>query len=379
VIALAWLFAYRSLGYGASGSGLYVDPGREPLRFLLTAAEQGPVLLLGQLGVADPLPYYLISLSGQHLTWIGAFLFLLFVGSVFLPLAKGSRTVGFWTTGMLLSLVLVSGVQVTTGRPLLFVGIGAMGLVAHLIGIVCEKVSPLLNRPYWRLSAFTLTFLFILVHMILSPLNFAARTALPLPSLLRLEETLNLTTPPGVERQHLVVVNAPNTFSFLYFPSLWTINNRPVPARTRILAPGSTSVEIARIDSATILVRPKGGFLVPPGSTIGSEGDEPPLLHPAYYFQHYDKTFRSDADPMNLGERIELSGMTVEVSGLTADGRPLEALVHFSAPLEASRYRWLQWDWSQGAYRDFTPPDIGDSIWVPGPPTEMPTGLELRR
>ena len=280
---------------------------------------------------------------------------------------------------MLLSLMLVSGVQVTTGRPLLFVGIGAMGLVAHLIGVVSEKVSPLLKRPYWRLAASTLTFLFILLHAILSPLHFVARTALPLPPLLRLEETLDFSTLPGIERQHLVVVNAPNTFGFLYFPSLWTLYNRPVPARTRILAPGSMSVEIARLDSATILVRPQGGFLIPPGSTIGSQGDEPPLLHPAYYFQHYDKAFRSDADPMNLGERIELSGMTVEVSSLTADGRPLEARVHFSAPPEASCYRWVQWDWRQGVYTNFTPPDIGHSIWVSGPPLEVPTGLELKR
>ena len=82
---------------------------------------------------------------------------------------------------------------------------------------------------------------------------------------------------------------------------------------------------------------------------------------------------------MKLVLRVEVSGMIVEVRKITDDGRPLEALIHFSAPLEASCYKWVQWNWRQGAYTDFTPPHIGHSIWVPRPPLDMPNVLELMR
>ena len=34
VVAAVWSIVYRALGYGARGSGLVVDPGSEPLRYL---------------------------------------------------------------------------------------------------------------------------------------------------------------------------------------------------------------------------------------------------------------------------------------------------------------------------------------------------------
>ena len=46
-LIIIWRFAYNILGYGASGSDVYIDPIREPLRFSYAILERLPILLLG--------------------------------------------------------------------------------------------------------------------------------------------------------------------------------------------------------------------------------------------------------------------------------------------------------------------------------------------
>ena len=50
VCVALWRIGYRVFGYGVSGSGLYVDPFHDPLRFFGALGEHGPVLLFAQLG-----------------------------------------------------------------------------------------------------------------------------------------------------------------------------------------------------------------------------------------------------------------------------------------------------------------------------------------
>ena len=48
-VTLAWALVYRALGYGARGSGLYLDPLRDPLTFLQALPDRFGTLCLGQL------------------------------------------------------------------------------------------------------------------------------------------------------------------------------------------------------------------------------------------------------------------------------------------------------------------------------------------
>ena len=47
-LVIAWRLAYDHLGYGAIGSGLYIDPGSHPGTFLIALVERWPLLLAGQ-------------------------------------------------------------------------------------------------------------------------------------------------------------------------------------------------------------------------------------------------------------------------------------------------------------------------------------------
>ncbi|HJN73519.1 MAG TPA: hypothetical protein QGF58_06250 [Myxococcota bacterium] len=48
LLVLGWRALYSHLGYGAAGSGLYIDPARQPLDFLQAVVERGPILMLAQ-------------------------------------------------------------------------------------------------------------------------------------------------------------------------------------------------------------------------------------------------------------------------------------------------------------------------------------------
>jgi hypothetical protein len=99
-------------------------------------------------------------------------------------------------------------------------------------------------------------------------------------------------------------------------------------------------VAIRRTDSRTLVVRPKDGYL-------------------AWFF---DRLFRGERHPMTLGERVELTGMSVEVTALTEDGRPAEATISFAVPLEDRSLRWLQW--REGEFVPFSLPPVGAAVEV---------------
>jgi hypothetical protein len=91
------------------------------------------------------------------------------------------------------------------------------------------------------------------------------------------------------------------------------------------------------------------------------------LVHSAYGYRYSDGFFGSGLNSLALGERVELTGMSAEVTALAKDGRPTEARVRFAEPLDDPSLQWLQWDWKKGAYVPFTPPAVGETVFVAGP------------
>lgn len=142
----------------------------------------------------------------------------------------------------------------------------------------------------------------------------------------------------SIVEQDLVVINAPSTFGVLYTPLIRDLADRPIPRRLRALAPGCPSLTVYRPDDSTLVVRPDRGFC----SLI------------------LDSLFRNKAHPIRVGEQVELTGMTVEIMAITADGRPAEASFRFAVPLEHFSLRWLQW--KDDGFVPFDPPSIGKTV-----------------
>ena len=88
-------------------------------------------------------------------------------------------------------------------------------------------------------------------------------------------------------------------------------------------------------------MRQRGGFLQSPGSHL----------------------FRDPRRPSALGRRVELEGLSIEVSELMPDGRPAEILARFERPIDDPSWLWLQW--RGRGYEAFPTLAIGGSKVLP--------------
>ena len=139
-----------------------------------------------------------------------------------------------------------------------------------------------------------------------------------------------------IRQQDLVVVNPPEAFAMLNSLLMWAGEGAPLPMHMRVLCSSVLyPVEISRPDQRTLVVRPAEGFLA----------------------GRLDRLFRGDWRPFALGDTIELTGLTIQVTGVTPDGRPAEARFRFSVPLEDRSLRWMYW--KDGEFLPYSPPPVG--------------------
>jgi hypothetical protein len=115
----------------------------------------------------------------------------------------------------------------------------------------------------------------------------------------------------------------------------------PRPKNLRWFATGVTDLQIHRVDETTLRIHPSAGFLS----------------------SFTQMLLRSPSQRIELGQRITLSDVTIEVSALTADGRPSDILVRFAVPLEDPSLQWLEWD--KHDYVPFRVPRVGETLLVP--------------
>jgi hypothetical protein len=190
----------------------------------------------------------------------------------------------------------------------------------------------------------------------------AARTSSPVQA--DLEMLVDYGPLPDVENRTVVVVNTPSPFYNLYLPGLRAYQDLPQIGRFRALAPGYFAVDVTRLDETTLTVRPKLGYVVPPG--IEEPGKEMPALSLVYFSQHLGKTYRSSAHPAKVGQKLEIPGMIAEVTELTEDRRIQGAKIQFAVPAEDPSLIWLQWNWKTMDYSAFSVPAVGETVTIPG-------------
>ncbi len=202
-----------------------------------------------------------------------------------------------------------------------------------------DSASEMTTMPAWRIPAVTLGWSFVVIHLVIAPLALPFRAAHPTaPKVIEERFYVRAALPPSVADQTVVIVNAPSPLHAGLLPLLRTLDGLPVPRHTRVLAPALPRVTVRRLDDRTLSIRPERGYL----SWI------------------LDQLFRGKHQPLALGQKVVLTGMTVEITALTDDGRPAEATFRFDRPLEDASLYWL-------CYRDkgfepFTPPAVGESV-----------------
>ncbi|HEX2675521.1 MAG TPA: hypothetical protein VHM19_02745, partial [Polyangiales bacterium] len=130
-ITLLWRALYNATGHGGFGSGLYVDPAREPIEFAVTLLRRAPIQALGQLLVPPAEVYWLYGPRLAQAVWCAGVLALVAFAAALVPLWQREPSARFWALGCALSLVPASA-GYPSGRQMAFVGLGAMPLLAQL-------------------------------------------------------------------------------------------------------------------------------------------------------------------------------------------------------------------------------------------------------
>jgi len=364
IVIVIWRVIYNALGYGARSSGFIIDPGHEPLRYAWAVVKRAPVLLSGQWGWQPAEMFNLFSDYARRWNLLTAAAFLLLLLIVFVPLLRKSRVALFWFTGMILCILPICATS-PMNRNLLFAAIGAFGLTAQFIGGLFLKESWVPKTRYWLVPAWIVCVTLLFIHIVIAG---GTRVIVPkrISSIFNIfYSTVDVGSQPDIENKTVVVVNAPHPFLFLALPVLRAYENKALPERTRVLAPGFVPLEITRTGEKTLLLKAQNGNFL---STETSREDFKPNF--VYFYDEFNSLFRPENLPFRAGEQVELSGMSVEVIDVDRKGQPTQVLFRFAVSLDDPFLSWLQWNWKKGgfgSYSAFRVPAVGEKTYIRGP------------
>jgi len=252
------------MGYSVYGSGLYIDPGREPLVYITALLERFPVLFLGQWGLPPAQAYMFLPGYKATVMLVGALVFTAIVLMILAPLVRRSSLARFWMLGMVLSILIIC-----TGSPenrnLYFVGLGALGLLAMFFAAWVDHPDWLLRPILFKRFAKGAAFFFIMVHVIF------AIALLPLSTVLMNQNVEQYVKKPAKSKLldydaeynvgQIVLLNFNKGDEYVYFQMLRRKLSQLTTPPFRMLSSGNVPIAIKRVGKMSIEVSPRGGFM----------------------------------------------------------------------------------------------------------------------
>lgn len=333
-VILAWAAVYKLGHFGAQGSGMYLDPGRHPLRVLAQVPEYATLLLAAEWGGLGPELELLLSPVGRVVMLASAALLVAVALVAIAPLLRARASTRFLLLGAFLSL-LPTCATVPATRLLLLPGFGLLGVVAEALAdfVADPPRLGLLRRACRGFFALWVG----LGHLVLSPLlliPMAWQMVLFQGQIGGFADSFPRDD-AALAAQRLVVVNMPDPAFAGYVAVTRDAHGDTVPRAMLGLATGTRPSSIRRVSADAVEVTAPGGF-----------------------FQWAtDYLVRDPEVPLPVGTRFRLSDVTIEVLRATPAGIPDVARFTFDGGVDAARYRWVRWE--GGRYVPFTPPPVG--------------------
>lgn len=331
---LIWLGVRAMLGYGAQGSGHYLDPLATPRLFLEWLIPRGLDLLGGLFFVVPP------ELAGQLTTdrlplFGGLFLLLVLAAG---PLLRRDRRARFWLAGALLSLLPVAS-TVPHSRLLLAASLGAAGFLG--LWLAAWRQRQLWTVPGLQFFTHILAGVMILLNLGLSALLLPVET---LSIRLLGDSTINRGAlawqlPDDPDATTPILLNPPLSSVGGYLNGVRSYHGYPVAARTWLLASGVQPLTLTVIGTRAFdLASPRG------------------LYDPVN-----EGMLRGPQAPLAEGDSVRLSGMIITVMD-AKDGVPTRARYQFAQPLDSTAYRFYHW--AGGQLLDCTLPPKGQPVEI---------------
>ncbi|RME51994.1 MAG: hypothetical protein D6795_07275, partial [Deltaproteobacteria bacterium] len=334
LLVVGWRLLYRHLGYGVVHSGAYIDPLRDPARFLHAFVDRAPRLLLGQFALPPADLSIFLRGGGSWAHWGIAAAFL--AGFLWLvwPLLRRSRRARFWLLGLALATLPISA-TFPSDRLLYFVGFGAFGLIAEIFGEIAGRAPDGAGGDARERVGKVMRWFFVGIHLLLPPLLFPLRASFA-TDVNRIVERSNLGIAAGANlaQRRLVHLRAPNHFFPMYGWVMRRFHGRPLPRSAWSLVGTLGSVEVFREDARSLRITPARGFWSEP----------------------IDSLFRDEGYTLRPGETIRLDGLVIEAVDALPDRRPRTIRFRFDEPLEDPEYLFVVWEGN--GYRPFPLPPL---------------------
>lgn len=299
-VALVWALAHRALGYGSRGSGLYIDPLRDPLSFLYALPDRLGTLCLGQLAL--PPSDVWTSLPDGPRMLLPAF-GLGFLAGLGWLVRHGSAVTRFCFFGGIAALIPVCATF--PGDRLLV--LGGFGLFGALASVAADAARALLAP-------------LVAVHLVFAPLALPVRSL----TMARYHTRVSLLSQSAFAQvrapdETLVLLTAPNYFdaSLIWLLRVYDAGGRGSPLLA--LAGSGDPVEWRRVDPNTLEVRTPRGFLSEPLNRI----------------------YRNRSRPFAKGDPVRLERVEVEVTEIFPNGEPRAATFRFVWPLDSEKLRFV--------------------------------------
>ena len=244
VVYLAW---YKLAGYGASGSGMYIDPATHPGDWLAAAAVRFPTLLAGLLW-GWPIDLWMNGGATRTVLIVGALVLLPVSAVVFAGTVRLHRGVAAAALGGSLALLPVTA-TFPSARLLLLPGLAG----ALVIGSYLDDSWPLRSAGFVR-GAFAVLLGFR--NVVLAPLMLLGSMFLLGGAFKQIsQDILDSPWPADLAKREVVLLDAPTWVSATYLPSYLAISGRPYPRRTYLLNLSPYPAALSRTGPATLELR----------------------------------------------------------------------------------------------------------------------------
>ncbi len=317
VPTLTWLCIWKGMGFGMHGTGVYLDPTRDPLPYLSHLPEN-----LGALAAATWLN---LPVDGWVLLprWFSLPFGTLLLTMVFGLLWYLRRPEKSSLQGILISMACL--LPATAVFPMnRVVGLAGLGVAGALAPILLSA-----SKLRWPLGILHLTVSALI--LVLSGYFLPKMMATTVATVDTVGDDEALTG------QHIIFLSG-HEMSTIDIPLIRQLEHRPSPASMLLVGPAMSPLVLSRPDAKTLWVEcPEGAFRY-----------------------RFERLFR--ADPFVVGERYSTKAAEVVVEKVDGDGNLLAWSVHFMVPLEDPSLIWRR---AEGlTFVEARPPAMGERMEV---------------
>lgn len=341
LLAIGHVLFYKWGGYGASDSGLYLDPLSEPANYLSVAPRRFLALMSAQ--------FFMLPVEAAiiHPPLMGGFIV---AGAVALGVVAAAlwhlwprleeqerRALGWLIPGALLA-ALPALAAIVSSRVLLPASLGGAAVIAAIIAHVWRAGPVGIARPLRGLMWF-----FIVAHLVVAALSWPIQVA----ALRGLNEVLCRIMRNAeidetqIEERRIVIVNTPDPFTGMYGLMLRHFDGKPPPRAWWTLSIAPFDHRLTRTAERTMELEIVNGQMM-----TGT----------------FERLFRSAKRPLRPGDALDLEGLVVTVLDV-ADQGPTRIRLEFAEPPESDVYQIIAFQ--DRAFRRLIPPRIGESVIVP--------------